>query len=282
MTIDKKMFAEFLAVHPFQPATALWRAVEVSVVAEHSLPSGRGLDLGCGDGKLTSILLARTGPRELVGVDLDPLETTQAKQLFFYTNVHTCPGAEIPEPSASFDFVFSNSVLEHISPIEPVLAEVARLLKQGGKFIFTVPSTGFHQCLRGPRSAARRKEYLEETDARCAHKYYWSESEWAAALSAVGLEISATKAYLHIGEVRRWESLARSTSGLLFKLYGQKRHPIEIQRRLKLRGNTIGLPKFVARVVANLLSLGVKDSLLPQGCLYIEATKSHSAHAKGT
>ncbi len=127
-------------------------------VAKHGLPQGRGLDLGCGDGLLTRILLQETGPREVVGVDPDYAEAAQAERLGIYAAVHAVGADKVPEPGGSFDWVFSNSVLEHIDDIDPVLAEVARLLRAGGEFVFTVPGPEFHACLRGPLLPGRSRE----------------------------------------------------------------------------------------------------------------------------
>jgi SAM-dependent methyltransferase len=111
---------------------------------------GLGLDLGCGDGILTDILFKRVGktPR-LVGIDPDPWRQAAARQYEFYERIHTCGGDRIPEPDGSLDYVFSNSVLEHIPNLEPVIAEVGRLLKPSGRFFFTVPCPGFHANLAG-------------------------------------------------------------------------------------------------------------------------------------
>ena len=272
MAIDKTMFADFLHEHPFQPATALWRAVEVAEVARRSLPQGRGLDLGCGDGKLTNILLARTGLRDLVGVDLDPNETQEAKSYQFYSAIHTAPAHEIPEPASSFDFVFSNSVLEHIDPVEPVLHEVARILKPGGRFIFTVPTSSFHACLRGPLiPGANTEKYLDDLDERCAHRNYFGAERWREVLAKHGLRLEVAAEYLNKQEVRRWETISRFTAGILYGAFNKRKHPIEIQRSLKLRGNGITLPKILAVPLATLLSFGVTNrETVVNGCLYIE------------
>src|SRR4051812_37996918 len=113
------LFTTFTARYPAQPATAFWRAIEIEALATCDVPEeGLGLDLGCGDGILTDILLERIGPRRLVGIDLDPLETAAARKYSFYERIHTCSADAIPEPDGTFDFVISNSVLEHIPPLE--------------------------------------------------------------------------------------------------------------------------------------------------------------------
>ena len=176
--IDRSLLRDTLSTYPAQPATAVWRAVEIGVLLDIGIPEGRGLDLGCGDGKLTALILQRAGARVLVGVDLDPLEARAAGRSGIYAAVHTAPAHRVPEADGSFDFVISNSVLEHLLALEPVLHEVARLLRPGGRFLFTVPGPGFHANLRGSLLPwVARARYLQDLDRRLAHLHYPTEPE---------------------------------------------------------------------------------------------------------
>ena len=81
-----QLLREFMADAPFQPATNLWRAVELPVLAEAMPKSGRGLDVGCGDGILTRILSDLAGARwQLVGVDPDGAECALARASGMFT-----------------------------------------------------------------------------------------------------------------------------------------------------------------------------------------------------
>jgi SAM-dependent methyltransferase len=231
----------------------------VDNVVAHGLPAGRGLDLGCGDGLLTMILLEETGPRDIVGVDPDPAETARARELGIYAAVHTCGGADVPEPDSSFDWILSNSVLEHIDVIEPVLGEVARLLRPGGEFIFTVPGPGFHACLRGPvLPGSSREAYLQHLDERLAHRRYWGPDEWGPALASHDLRITNTVTYLDARSVRRWESISRMTAGVLYGLGGRRARPIEIQRKLGMRRSGARMPLPLARSLATVFAAGLE------------------------
>src|SRR5262245_3453974 len=129
-----------------QPATTLFRAVELShVIASGVLPlAGRTLDLGCGDGEIARLLARRLEARwDLIGVDLDPKEVDRANATGIYSRVIAAPADRIDEPDGSFDLVFSNSVLEHIPEVDSVLAEAGRLMRVGGLFVATVPSEQF-------------------------------------------------------------------------------------------------------------------------------------------
>jgi SAM-dependent methyltransferase len=276
LSLRRGLLRRLLRENPFQPATSWWRAIELAVVIEHGLPRGRGLDLGCGDGKLMRILLdaADTSPA-LVGVDIDPLETRDAAVSGVYQRVHTVPGERIPEPDASFDFAFSNSVLEHIDPLEPVIAEIGRILREGGAFLFTVPAAGFHDCLAGPLLPwIDRRRYLEQIDRRCAHRRYWSEAQWREALGRHGMEVARAVPYLTAAEVKRWETLSRYTAGVLYGLAGGRMQPIEIQRALQLRRRGLRLPAWATAPLAGAIGTGVPaEASGCFGCLLIEARK---------
>ena len=177
------------------------------------------------------------------------------------------------------DALFSNSVLEHIPQLEPVIAESSRLLRSGGRFLVTVPSANFRRCLRGPLLPwVSRTRYERMVDARLAHHNYLSEQDWRVLLGRHGIEVDAFVPFLNVREVRRWESLSRFTGGLLHSLFGGKTHPIHIQRRLGLRSGGERLPGSLARAVAASIRLRPRD-IDPNtiddksGCVLIDARK---------
>lgn len=275
--MDRRLLQEFLEIYPFQPATAIWRAPEVAALARVQYPAGLGLDLGCGDGRLTRVLAQEVGGLRLVGLDADPLETRLAEAETVYERVHTCAAAQIPEPANSFEFVLSVSVMEHIPNLDAVLTDVARVLKPGGRLITTVPGVGFHRCLRGPiLPGVARADYLRTVDRRVAHLRYWTIAQWKSALARAGLRHVASTPILSRGDVRRWESAARVTAGILHAVTRHK-PPVEIQRALGLRKPGQRMPRAAAALLARVLSLGLDDAR-PQsewdaGCLLVIATR---------
>lgn len=206
---------------------------------------------------------------------MDPLETRDADAAGVYERVYTAPGDHVPAADESFDFVFSNSVLEHIDDIEPVMAEMARVLRPGGVFLFTVPSDGFHDCLAGPLLPwIDRARYLETVDRRCAHRRYWSEAQWRECLGRHGLDLTHAVPYLTAPQMQRWETLSRFTGGLLYSLAGGRAQPIEIQRATRLRRRSLRLPGWVAKPLAAAIPAGAgraRDART--GCLLVEARK---------
>ena len=255
------LLAEILAAAPYQPATAVWRAIELAeIIRRDVLTDGAWLDLGCGDGTLCALLARRALPATVVGVDPDPEETALALIHGPYERVHTAPGHRVPEPDAAFDLVLSNSVLEHIplGDLGAVLKETARLLKPGGRFAFTVPSVGFHAALRGPRlPGASRTAYLRRIDRRTAHLHYLSRRRWEALLAEAGLALRAAHAYLTPAQVRRWEAVSALTAGALYSLLRGRTQPIAIQRRMRLRKPHPAVPRALLRALAAVLLAGL-------------------------
>jgi len=54
-----------------------------------------------------------------------------------------CDATSLPYADASFDAVVAFDVLEHINEDRTAVAEIMRVLRPGGAFVFTVPAFGF-------------------------------------------------------------------------------------------------------------------------------------------
>mgnify|MGYP001047596052 CR=1 FL=1 len=121
------------------------RAVEDRFYQEITLPEPV-LDLGSGDGHFASVAFDK---KLTVGLDPWMAPTKEAVERDAYQLLVLGEGAKVPFADASFATVTSTSVLEHILDIEPVLAEVHRILIPGGKFVFCVPNHRFPKALWG-------------------------------------------------------------------------------------------------------------------------------------
>ncbi len=118
---------------------ALLRATEARFYAGLELPEPV-LDLGCGDGHFGAVGLPR--PPQ-VGLDPWAAPLREAGRRNVYPLLVLAGGGRMPFPDGYFGAVVSNSVLEHIPRLEPVLAETARVLRAGGLFVFAVPGDRF-------------------------------------------------------------------------------------------------------------------------------------------
>lgn len=123
----------------WRPATHVYRDL-----VEASLHAGaRALDLGCGRGGVMEQLEARTDFAVGVDPDFRSLRGHRAPQLSL-----TCGLAEaLPYEDCAFDLVCCSWVLEHLRSPVPVVREVARVLRPGGRFVFLTPNIR-HPLLR--------------------------------------------------------------------------------------------------------------------------------------
>ena len=170
---------------------ALLRAVEARFYEDISLP-GPVLDLGCGDGHFAS--LAFDKPIEM---GLDPWwgPIQEAADRSAYRHLVCAAGDHMPYPDDYFKSGISNSVLEHIPDLDPVIAETARVLKKGAPFIFCVPNHRFLDTLSIGRRLDRlgfsrlAKRYREFFNRISRHYNCDSYSVWERRLTSHGFMI---------------------------------------------------------------------------------------------
>jgi SAM-dependent methyltransferase len=131
-----------------------------------NLPEGQGLsvlDYGCGEGKLLALVGERRPGWDLVGVDIQkPL----ASDHFRFHLLEA--GRPPPLADGAFDAVVSVDVLEHVLDLDETLAQIARLLKPGGRLVGFVPIKGqpfspyaFFRRLFGKDLYARTKDHVQ-------------------------------------------------------------------------------------------------------------------------
>lgn len=111
--------------------------LKAKFLVDHAPSKGALVEVGCGEGKLLRTL-SRTRPDlTLSGCDIRvPMRTPE---VFHFTKVE---GAALPYPDASFDAVVLFDVLEHVPDPAGMLAEVARILRRGGRLLAFVPIEG--------------------------------------------------------------------------------------------------------------------------------------------
>jgi len=123
---------------------ALLRAVEARFYEQIPLPDPI-LDIGCGDGNFAQ--LALPGRRITAGIDPWWRPLNKAVKAGNYELPIQALGDYLPFPDNYFASAFSNSVLEHIPDIQPVLNEIGRVLQPGAPFLITTPSHYFTEFL---------------------------------------------------------------------------------------------------------------------------------------
>ena len=98
-------------------------------------PNSRVLDAGAGAGDLFQYDF-KGRVKEMIGADLDArIEQNPLLDRGVKTDL-----MQLPFGDNSFDLVFSRYVLEHVADPREFLAELHRVLKPGGRFLFLAPN----------------------------------------------------------------------------------------------------------------------------------------------
>ncbi len=105
------------------------------------------LDFGCNTGVFLNSLKNKQ-VRRLVGVDVSEGAVKKGQSLFPELEIiKITEAADLPFDSGTFDSVTILDVLEHVYEQTQLLAELNRVLKDGGKMVITVPGQHFFSFL---------------------------------------------------------------------------------------------------------------------------------------
>jgi len=141
----------------------------VPLAREHLAGARRVLDVGCGEGQI-----ARELPRaDVVGVDptwaqLEVARTRGGGPVYVRGFADALPIA-----TASFDAVVACLVFEHIRAVDEAIAEVARVLEPGGRFVFFLN----HPLLQTPNSGWIDDHVLDPPEQYWRIGAYLTENE---------------------------------------------------------------------------------------------------------
>jgi SAM-dependent methyltransferase len=127
------------------------------MAAEHLAGARRVLDVGTGEGQVAR-LAARAGAELVAGVDPIQAQLDVAAQRAGGPAYAKAEAAALPFADGSFDAVVACLVFEHIEEVDEALAEVARVLAPGGRFLFFLN----HPLLQAPGSGWIDDHILEE------------------------------------------------------------------------------------------------------------------------
>lgn len=145
----------------------------------------RILDIGCGTGHLSSQIAASGA--SVAGIDSSPEMIREAREKYPQLRFEVADARNIPL-TGPFDAVFSNAALHWIREPEPVVAEIARLLKPGGRFVAEFGGKGNVFSLTTAIESAFAS--LGVSVPPNANPWYFPGiAEYAALLEAHGVEV---------------------------------------------------------------------------------------------
>jgi ubiquinone/menaquinone biosynthesis C-methylase UbiE len=202
-----------------------WRVSYQQRIFEHvglqARPQGFSfLDVGVGGMGATTIEAARAGA-DAWGIDLSEVAIEKSRSVAKQTldpaaqaRCHFDQGAaeKLPYGDASFDGVSCIALLEHVVDHHGAMAEIARVLKPGGKAFIAVP----HEYSKTPWALGilyRYSDWLE------GHLRHYSKDDMAKALSQLGLVECKTIYHSHMPKF--WQFF----HGLLDRRLGEPNNP---------------------------------------------------------
>jgi len=110
-----------------------------ALVAAVEPPAGaRCLDVGCGPGALTAVLVGRLGADRVVAVDPSEPFVAAARERFPSVDVRRAPAEELPFEDDTFDVAFASLVVHFMADPVAGLREMGRVVKPGGVVAATV------------------------------------------------------------------------------------------------------------------------------------------------
>ncbi len=132
----------------------------------------RVLDIGTGEGQIARLLAADGS--SVVGMDPTMAQVEEAVRRAEGPSYARAGAADLPVADESFDAAIACLVFEHITAVDRAIAEVARVLKPGGRFVFMLnhpllqtPSAGWidDHMVEPPEQYWRIGPYLVESES---------------------------------------------------------------------------------------------------------------------
>ena len=141
------------------------------------------LDLGCGDGRLTSFLGAGT----LTAADTSDVALRRAAaRLPDAEVVLVAPDEPLPFADGEFELVLCTETIEHVRDVQLFLSEVRRVLRPGGGLALTTPAhgrlTALWALVRGFESAF---------EPLSPHLRFFTRRSLGQLLDAMGFEVDS-------------------------------------------------------------------------------------------
>jgi len=147
--------------------------------------AGRALDLGCGDGRLSSALRADA----LTLADVSPVALSRAHaRLPEARVVDLTPDEPLPLGDGEFELVLCAETIEHVRDVQLLFSEIRRVLVPGGRLAITTPAhgrvTGLRILMRG---------FEREFNPLSPHLRFFTERSLTELLDELGFGVESLR-----------------------------------------------------------------------------------------
>ena len=144
-------------------------------------PVQRAVDLGCGDGRLSAEIRARTLTLAEVS---DVALARAARRLPAAVAVGLEPDAPLPLEDGAFDLVLCAETIEHVRDVQRLLSECRRVLAPRGTLAVTTPAHG-----RGSALRAAVRGFERSFEPFSPHLRFFTARSLRDSLTATGFEV---------------------------------------------------------------------------------------------
>lgn len=125
--------ANSMNVRASEPAM---RSICARYLGRLATPDADVLEVGCGNGAATRLIMQHVRPVRLVGIDMSPVFVKMASEAFAgepRLSFAVGDAAATRQPGTSFDLVIAHTVYSHLADPQAALVEAYRVLKPGGR-----------------------------------------------------------------------------------------------------------------------------------------------------
>lgn len=129
----------------------------IPLVLEWTAGHARVLEVGTGEGQVARAIAAVHGA-QVTGIDPTARQIDEAIRRGGGVEYLRCGAESLPFDDGAFDAVVCCLVFEHIDAVDEAIAEVSRVLRPGGRFVFCLN----HPLLQTPGSGWIDDQILEE------------------------------------------------------------------------------------------------------------------------
>ena len=164
---------------PGPPPAYLVRFVSELPEAEHAL------DLGCGDGRLTTSLRAAA----VTAADVSQVALRRAADRLPDAEIASVqPDEPLPFVDGEFELVLCAETIEHVRDVQLFLSEARRVLRPGGGLALTTPDHGRRTALR-----LLMRGFDSEFDPLSPHLRFFTRDSLTQLLDAMGFRIDSMR-----------------------------------------------------------------------------------------